>query len=778
MVLQSTVFPIVQTSITIENKTNFSTSQSGYRAIPKITKQVSSKLSISSITYSKSRLTGGEIAILMDDKVGASEASLETDSFTPLRANRSPDKTQIDCADINRDLGDKFDHCIMSEKPPPEKEQPETMPNLPGFPKLTGHNTQNSQDATGISNLEGTGLNQHNFGEPSGTLNLHESFQPNLADPKHASGPGQITDQTCLQPQGIGHNDGFTEVNKKKTTKHAATTLATTRKHTLGVQFNRTLSADARISSQDLGNLFRIISHIDSDAIILPSNKDISKAKHVDEMKKLLPMDLNGFLDIKNTAWGKPSDNKKRTTFSFWIASDVVSPGLRAFRDNGRFSEFLQAGACTMNSTNLKESRSKIVAYFSGKDPKHTHRDTMAARMLEHLATMNDGKDIPVNVTRFVEGGVPVLALVVGAKDAQGVESLLEKHEFGTLEMIMHKWKRKNPEVFAERMKEHQILVSNSRAFKIQSMDPKVMDNFTQSLLFNSQQLIVDVCPTYHSNKTGVLYVQYLKGHENALHQEILETLKDFPNPPDSCFTEPARITNPNSTEARTVQTRDTMGFKSQDATMIPPSKWAATLQQEYNNYQLPDATSKPAPVPAAITTKPKSFSAALMDGLLDDEVSEAASTLTKRTDNTGSQSSKKTAREIQLERKVETLRQELTKSQLDRQQMAQEMTQLKLTMSRQMDELRSMVSTLMAQQVPAKTGGMLALSQSPQRKRPNQQPTPSKTGWYRNMHSTVTGYDTIMADETPPVGIPPEPPNQDAPSDSTTAPAAGGKHD
>ena len=314
-------------------------------------------------------------------------------------------------------------------------------------------------------------------------------------------------------------------------------------------------------------------------------------------------MDFNGFLDIRTTTWGANSANTKRTTLSFWIASDIITPGLKELRTNLSLKEFLFRGSCKHNPTTLTESRTKVVAYFEGKDPKHTHRDTMADRISTHINSFSKGDTpIPLKVIPIMEKDKSMLAIVVGSQDQRMVETILEHHKFPDLELIMQSWKRKQPKEFHQRLTNHQIIVNNSTAFKLEGVDPQVVPRFAELLRDTScSSAIVDICPTGHSLKTGVVYVQLLRGHESRILQEIDKALQECPNL-DPAFSTPASVANRIMFgEARTVYTATSTGHSTPP---VPASKWTKYLSET-----VPIGMPIPFQVPPAITTTvPRSF--------------------------------------------------------------------------------------------------------------------------------------------------------------------------
>ena len=392
--------------------------------------------------------------------------------------------------------------------------------------------------------------------------------------------------------------------------------------------------------------------------MIMPANKTAKQAQSIQWMfKTATGIDLRSFLDISTINWGKPEEKKKKTTFSFWICSDVIEYGLQALRNNTKIQSYLRYGNCVMNSTNLRESKSKIIAYLQGKDPRHTHRMTMSERITyQVLAPLQNTVPIACNIVNTTIKGYQILAIAVGSRDANSVEKYLEEHLDEDLTMILHKWKRTNPGDFEKKLKEHQLIVTNSKAYKIQNMDPTA----TPSMLHNLRAtpagpMVVDVSTTGHSESTGTVYVQFLKGSEAAVLSAVNIFLDSYQKPEDSPFYRPPKVVNGNQPDSPTVQSRDTVGF-TPEPQPLPKSKWTEILANERINNNLDEAPPpRDDPVPRNVTM-PKSFSAALMGGHTPSAQSDNDnSTITEQTSN--ARSSRKSNRERALEEENTSLK-------------------------------------------------------------------------------------------------------------------------
>ena len=639
---------------------------------------------------------------------------------------------------------------------PPTKLMAKTA-SLPRNPRVsTGHSGRGRGQAPGISRIRDTDATNKNIGcEPATTPTENTPVeQPNRADV--STEIGQITDPRATAMDVDPSTDGFLPVKTNPTSQDKLATAIQKKRYQMGVQITRTVSGDSRICTEDLTLLFRLLSNIDSSAFIIPASKDVNQAKPISKMTQLLRMDFNGYLDIQTTTWGPTSANTKRTTLSFWIASDTITPGLKELRDNLPLKEFLFSGSCRLNPTTLTESRTKVVAYFEGKDPKHTHRDTMAERISAHLNSFSKGDNpIPVKVIPIMEKDQSMLAVVVGSRDQRMVETILEKHKFPDLELIMQSWKRKQPKEFQQRLTNHQLVVNNSTAFKLEGMDPKVVPQFAEHLRkADCSSTIVDICPTGHSHKTGVVYVQFFRGYENSTIQAIDKALQECPNQ-DLAFSTPASVTNRTTFgEARTVYT--TTSNEQASTPPVPTSKWTTFFAKTTKGMPIPFQLQVP---PAITTTLPKPFrrpgpkpfgKAPPQDTQETPDInsSDDESTLTERTKNTGSQQSKKTVREEALERENERLSLTLESMEERHTNLHNQMKEMEDNHNKAIQALTEMVQRL--QQSVENTQAESPVRKPSSSKRPNNNSTPEpKQGgskWQETIQNTLM---TDIADDT-----------------------------
>lgn len=650
------------------------------------------------------------MAILTELEVEATQTATSSHLSTSRSRRRSSPGAPTHSPNINRNLSELFDRCVMISHQG-SLTNGSKQPDKPHEMAISeGHRGQIDPNAAGTLNSQPSGYVPENMAEKPG----QEASQNSQSKPSNGFSPGletgQKTDRSTTDMDIESLGDGFTTVGSKKSSKSVGPTHVKTRQYLFGVHISRTCAVDSRINSVDLANMFRLIGNLDSNAIILPATRDSTIARKATSIAKSTGMNFVDFLDIQTTNWGRPSEQTKRTTLSFWIASDKIS-GVAKLRDNNNFKAFLISGKCSMAPTHLHESRSKVVAYLEGKDPKHTHRETLRERIGDHIYSHLPA-DIPINIVTARENGIQLLAIATGSKDAAPLEEFLNTHPLDGLGLIFHSWKRKQKTEFAQRIAGHQMLVMNSKAFKITSMDPEVFDQFSDIMrqCRDSKDVIVDVCQTGHSKTTGVVYVQYLQGHEREVLLDIEASLQEVPNPEDSTFGR-ARITNGEKPDDPTVQSQNTTASKS-EGDPLPQSKWQTQFAKWSQQSNLKQPTQ--ASIPAAITTTPKSFSEALMANLSQPDRAEspsedADSTLTPRTSNNGSWTSRRSTRMDELEK---------------------ENAELKHTIQELQATMEARLATMMDERLATMEQRFQKLledqQEEPNRKRPDTKPSPA----------------------------------------------------
>jgi len=367
----------------------------------------------------------------------------------------------------------------------------------------------------------------------------------------------------------------------------------------------------------DLQQLLMAISEVDAQATIrnhasnpqttkLPS--DFASDNNTNNTYKL-------YMDHQTQPWGKPAAKRERSQLSFYIQSTVIRPGLKELRKNPTIEKYLEISGCTMDSHELHQTTSKVIGYFSGKDPKHTYRKELASRLMTHLQTHNQQQVIPAQVilARVLvnKSYVRMCALTVGDDDSQTASSILQEHSPPLLDILHHSWIRSNPEQFNGRIQEHTHLIANSRAFRINHMDAHQLAQFRTAAMKIPH--IIDVPTASHFESTGAVYAQYLQSERANVLNWIESSLQTLPTSPhDSKFSSGPTIANSGNSVTMTRATNATQtpagankqGRQAPAQIYIPQSRFhdfLSTLPQEdkdaaFHNHTVPkgDTTSKP----------------------------------------------------------------------------------------------------------------------------------------------------------------------------------------
>ena len=452
---------------------------------------------------------------------------------------------------------------------------------------------------------------------------------------------------------------------------------AQTKKQCLGVKVIRQgTRGSTAYNPKDLSILFELIQKIDPQAYIMNHSAAPSSATPVTQLSKLTKMDFRGFLDMRSTTWGKPSDQNEITYLSFYMATDVVSPGLAELRDDTQIASWLSQGNCRLQPTQLKESLTRTLCYFQAKDPRHSYRQDLASRLSSHLYNNNPAATklaspppvqvVPMNVV--ADGYTTrMCAAVVGDKDYQLALKTLKAKEFPDLDLLLNEWKRQHSEEFGLRLKQHDYLVSQSRAFKVTGLMPSSIQELRESLRQpDIQPMVLDLATTGHTPESGTVYIQYLQAHQQSVHKWITNFLQSHGPNTTKYATNPAPLPGPKlasvTSATMTVQSTGTT------TTKMPPSRYKMNMDEVSNTNKI-TIFSRPS-LPKSINTKVKSFSEALRS-------SSPTSSLGENTITTDNKSNK-SAREVQLEAENAILTEERDKLAQQVHQLQESHAQLK----------------------------------------------------------------------------------------------------
>jgi hypothetical protein len=302
---------------------------------------------------------------------------------------------------------------------------------------------------------------------------------------------------------------------------------------------------------QDITMFFKILAQVDPMAIILNHKKDIQSAMAVHDIATTPNMDYVKYLDMRTDGWGGPVENKTRTIWMCYIATETLTPNLRDIRENRMMQQYLNQGNVTLQYTKLQESNSRILCHVAHKDPQHTNRIELEQRLQEHLNQYSTNEISMTLYTPLKYGSkrqkfsTRICTAVVGGKDNKKAEEILRQHPFEDLKLIMFVWRQQDINGYTNRLKDHEEIIGMSQAIKLDQVDVHEVLPYLKTTIqeTNMTKIIVDVSPASHAAQTGTVYVQYLQPYREeatsivrhcvANIKEMLQTtIVQFPNGP------------------------------------------------------------------------------------------------------------------------------------------------------------------------------------------------------------------------------------------------------
>ena len=139
--------------------------------------------------------------------------------------------------------------------------------------------------------------------------------------------------------------------------------------------------------------------------------------------------------------WGGPTEQQDQTLWMCYIATDVLEPNLALLRQNTYFIQYLDLVKCTLQLTKLHESISRVVYHAAYKDPLHTNKNELEARIQDHINTHHPSRPLPIHLinidAKFKNGDktdvVRMCTVVVGTRDVTAVVKTLTRVPFEPL---------------------------------------------------------------------------------------------------------------------------------------------------------------------------------------------------------------------------------------------------------------------------------------------------------------------------------------------------------
>jgi hypothetical protein len=249
--------------------------------------------------------------------------------------------------------------------------------------------------------------------------------------------------------------------------------------------------------------------------------------------------------------------------FSFYIKTNKISHNLVEIRENSKFQEYQEKGNCQIQTHNLYETRTAVLGYFQGKDVEHTYRDDLARRFSFHLNPNAFGKiEMPIQVikhdTTTTDGfKIKMCAVLIGRSQVRRATNYLEDKPFPDVNIIYHRTKKSDPKSYDNLIRQHALLVSKSRAIKLENMTQAHHYDLRKAWREDKciRSKIVDMPKGKTTN--GVVYVQYIIDYKEAVVPWVKEQLPKLRCSTD--FTKPPQIVTPIGNDSMSAITRDTI---------------------------------------------------------------------------------------------------------------------------------------------------------------------------------------------------------------------------
>lgn len=431
------------------------------------------------------------------------------------------------------------------------QKSPRTNPKDP--PPTTAHHTTASQSLTtpdaGQHMAKETGGAFHPVG-PSGKAKADQSTQPpasNAAKPNNTSAPKG-------NAKGVSYEeDSFPSIGIKVTRVGNKGTTA--------------------YNPKDLQAFFHLLSKIDPAACLRnfannpQTNTKLSKfatTKNTDRLKN--------YLDIVTTNWGRPNSGQERTSFSFYLQTNKIQPGLQDLRDDPDLKNLLKQGNMYLHYHQLHETQSKVVGYFFGKDPYHTYRQELASRTTTHLSHLGLDVRTQVIVSQVKSGRsqqARMCTLIVEETSLRKTVQALKDSPIPGLDFLMHSWIKENPEAMEKQIADHIAVVDQSKAIKLVNVESEQFVHLRNKAVAEKKGKIVDVCSANHSPNTGTVYVQFLGPLRDEITEWTDQALQSLP-PAKGVFQSKPEIVVSAYTMATKAATQATTSEGTQVAKSVP----------------------------------------------------------------------------------------------------------------------------------------------------------------------------------------------------------------
>jgi hypothetical protein len=554
-------------------------------------------------------------------------------------------------------------------------------------------------------------------------LNEDDSKQKDISDDEKTEVTSNSTNKNSTTLKESEPHDEFVEVVSKGSMKD----ILSAKKNRFGIHFSRISSTtEAGFHPDDLKFILTRILEQDPHAIFLPYSNNDKRAQKLSKLVSSQSINYNNLIDSVCTPWGRPSENKCKSEFSFYLASDMITANLRQLKEDDKMMEFLKAASIWMSAHALHQTSTKQVGFFLGKTPKHTSPIDLLQRLRNSFLYTNqqqDGlaTDVPLQIKQTKiqvdEVTAEALVLIVGAKDYPAIQALVQRINF-QVEIVPMKWKRSQNKEFKERLKLHNGMCNNSTAVKIDSITEDVLIALHGRIQASKEKTVIDI--TRSVRTTSMVYIQCLLQNKDKVITAC-----------DTFFAEIANIhpgiTIPTILNRTAAPSSDTSTFtKSHESTTCWDSKYK-DLITEFSPTSL-TSVKQPRHVPKHINTQCKSYADILLqksDG--KSTSSDPPSALSSPTASCNG--TEKTQRELELESIVEGLQRQVEEKtemcDVLREKLEEQsaqilaITEVNRKNTDEIEILKQAFAALQSAHHPAN---------SPHRKKIDNKPTPSKT--------------------------------------------------
>jgi hypothetical protein len=306
------------------------------------------------------------------------------------------------------------------------------------------------------------------------------------------------------------------------------------KKYNFGLLFSKIgPTASTAVYSGDIESIIASVLNRDPEAYILPHNNSFVQAVGRKQFASMKGMDYTKFFDLRQIDWGSPVENKRKATFSFYVASEHLKEDLISLREDDTMKRALNDQNITMSRHKLLQSLDAPIGFLLGKTQQHTYRDEMEKRIQIHLQDSQakqqlkekgkpefipEGMELPPFIPvsakpRTLQAGetkAEVITIFVGEHDHTLVKDLLKKYPFTGVNIIPYEFKKTHKGQWENHLEIHNILVNTSAAVKIMDADEKFRKLLTRRVDSDpaAKTHIIDVARRMRTAKDNTLYAQ------------------------------------------------------------------------------------------------------------------------------------------------------------------------------------------------------------------------------------------------------------------------------